>query len=120
MSRAAAEQDVFRAIADASRRTILDALAERPHSFQELHTVLPVSKGTLSQHLAILVAVGLASVHVVDRQHHYALVFEPLLEIDDWIARYRHCWTRHIDDLSEAMRRHRAARDQRGSSPASS
>ncbi len=68
MSRAAAEQDVFRAVADASRRVILDALAERPHSFRELHALLPLTKGAVSQHLAILVAVGLVSVTIVDRQ----------------------------------------------------
>ena len=111
MSRAAAEQDVFRAIADLSRRTILDALTEGPKTFQELHAALPVSKPAVSQHLAILVAVGLVSVsRDADRRSTYALVPEPLLEIDNWMAQYRPLWTVHLEGLSAAMRRHRAAK----------
>jgi DNA-binding transcriptional ArsR family regulator len=110
MSRAAAEQDVFRAVAETSRRVILDALAEGPRNFRELHALLPLTKGTVSQHLAILVAVGLVSVTIVDRQKEYALVPEPLQELDDWLAAYRRFWTDHLEGLGEAMRRHRAAR----------
>jgi DNA-binding transcriptional ArsR family regulator len=111
MSRTADEQDVFRAVADLSRRTILDALAEGPKTFQELHAALPVSKPAVSQHLAILVAAGLASVRRdADRRSTYALVPEPLLEIDDWIAQYRSFWTVHLEGLGAAMRRHRAAK----------
>lgn len=117
MSRAAADQDVFRAIADPSRRTILLALAERPHTFQELHALVPVTKGTVSAHLSILVAVGLATVSVVDRRHHYALGFEPLLEVDDWLALFRHHWTRYLDGLSESMRRAAASRPARRPPP---
>jgi DNA-binding transcriptional ArsR family regulator len=113
MSRAAAEQDVFRAVADESLRTILEALAERPHSFQELQALLTISKGTVSQHLAILVAVGLVSSSVEGRQHHYALVPEPLQEIDDWVNRFRPCWTIYLEGLSESMRRAAAARRAR-------
>jgi hypothetical protein len=41
------EQDIFRAVADESRRTILDALAERTHNFQELHALLEITKGAV-------------------------------------------------------------------------
>ena len=119
MSRAADEQDIFRAVADESRRTILDALAERTHSFQELHALLEITKGAVSQHLSILIACGLVSSSMVGRQRHYALVYEPLQEIDDWLSHFRHFWTRYLEGMSEAMREQAARRRLRRGLPSS-
>ena len=119
MSRAVAEQDVFRAVADESRRTILDALALGSQSFQQLHGQLPISKGAVSQHLSILVACGLVSWSLVGRQRHYALVPEPLQEVDDWVDRYRQFWTQYLEGMSEAMRQQAARRRARLKQPAS-
>lgn len=101
-------QDVFRAVADPSRRAILEALAEDSRTFQQLHALLPVSKSAVSQHLAILVAAGLVSVATVGRQRQYALVPDPLEEIADWVGRFEHFWARHLEGLGEAMRAFRA------------
>ena len=116
VTRVAAQGDTFRAVADGSRRTLLDALAEGPKTFQELHTLLPVTKGAVSQHLSILLEAGLVSAHVAtDRTRTYALVPEPLQEIDDWVDRYRRFWTQYLDGLGAAMRRHRALRPRTSS-----
>ena len=58
MTRAAGHDETFRAVADASRRVLLGALAEGPKSFQDLHALLPLTKSAVSQHLAILLARG--------------------------------------------------------------
>ena len=109
MVRSAARSDTFRAVADASRRTMLGALAEGEKTFQQLHALLPLTKGAVSQHLSILLEAGLVSVTVAaDRRRTYALLAEPLQEIDDWVDQYRHFWTRYLEGLGEAMRRHRA------------
>lgn len=116
MSRAAESHDVFRAVADPSRRAMIEALAEGPRTFQELHALLPVSKSAVSQHLAILVAAGLASVTTVGRQRQYALVSDPLEEIADWIGLFEHLWTAHLHGLGAAMRAFRAAHPRRPAS----
>jgi len=111
VTRTAAQADTFRAVADASRRTLIAALAEGPKTFQELHALLAVTKSAVSQHLSILLQAGLVSVDVAaDRRRTYALVPEPLQEIDDWVDQYRHFWTRYLEGLGEAMRRHRDSR----------
>jgi DNA-binding transcriptional ArsR family regulator len=113
MGRGAGEDETFRAVADGSRRMLLGALAEGPKSFQDLHALLPVTKSAVSQHLAMLIAAGLVSVDVAaDRRRTYVLVPEPLQEIDDWVDQYRHFWTRYLEGLGQAMRRHRASRPQ--------
>lgn len=113
MRRAAESHDVFRAAADPSRRAMLEALAEGPRTFQELHALLPVSKSAVSQHLTILVAAGLASVTTVGRQRQYALVSDPLEEIADWIGLFEHSWTSNLHGLGAAMRAFRAAHPRR-------
>jgi len=111
VTRTAGQADTFRAVADSSRRTLLEALAEGPKTFQQLHALLPLTKSAVSQHVSILLAAGLVSVVVAaDRRRTYALVPEPLQEIDDWVDQYRGFWTRYLDGLGEAMRRHRASR----------
>jgi DNA-binding transcriptional ArsR family regulator len=106
-------QDVFRAVADPSRRALLEALAEDPRTFQQLHALLPVSKSAVSQHLAILVAAGLVAVATIGRQRQYALVPDPLEEIADWVGHFEHFWARHLDGLGAAMRAFRAAHPRR-------
>jgi DNA-binding transcriptional ArsR family regulator len=110
-------QDIFRAVADPSRRVLLEALAEEPRTFQQLHVLLPVSKSAVSQHLAILVAAGLVSAATVGRQRQYTLVPDPLEEIADWVGHFEHFWARHLDGLGAAMRGFRAAHPRRPARP---
>jgi DNA-binding transcriptional ArsR family regulator len=108
--RATADSDVFRAIADSSRRTLLDALTTGPKSFGELHSLLPITKGAVSQHLSILAAVGLITVNEVDRSQRYALAPAPLEEVDQWLSEYRVFWNERLDRLEhELVRRRREA-----------
>lgn len=109
MSRATADTDVYRAIADPSRRVLLDALRDGPRSFADLHALLPVTKGAVSQHLSILTKVGLVSVNDDDRAHRYELTPAPLHEIDEWIDHYREFWTGRLDALGAELRRRTSA-----------
>lgn len=108
MTRTTADADVFRAIADGSRRTILHALVSGPKSFREVHALLPHTKGAVSQHLSVLVAVGLVSVNEDDRANRYELTPAPLEEVDQWMAEYRHFWDEGLDRLGEALERNRS------------
>jgi hypothetical protein len=56
---------------------------------------------------------------MVGRQRHYALVYEPLQEIDDWLSHFRHFWTRYLEGMSEAMREQAARRRLRRGLPSS-
>jgi DNA-binding transcriptional ArsR family regulator len=110
MVRTTADNDVFRAIADGSRRRLLDALTTGPKSFTELHALLPITKGAVSQHLSILVAVGLVTVNEADRTQRYSLAPAPLEEVDQWLSEYREFWNHRLDRLEqELVRRRRAA-----------
>lgn len=109
MTRTTADTDVFRAIADGSRRTILDALSSGPKSFRDLHALLPITKSAVSQHISVLVSVGLVSVDDDDRLRRYELTPAPLEEVDGWLAEYRSFWTGRLDRLDAALRERRTA-----------
>jgi DNA-binding transcriptional ArsR family regulator len=102
--------DVYRAVADPSRRVLLNALVDGPRSFQDLHALLDMTKGAVSQHLSVLVAAGLVTVNPGDRSRRYALTPAPLAEVDEWLDRYRSFWEDRLDALEVAVRRRRRGR----------
>lgn len=101
--RATADADVYRAVADPSRRVLLHALLDGPKSFQDLHALLPVTKGAVSQHLSVLARVGLVAVNDDDRSRRYELTPAPLHEIDEWLGEYRRFWNERLDVLGAVL-----------------
>ena len=98
--------DVFEAVADPSRRVLLDSLTAGERSAGELVAALPeLTQPTVSRHLRVLREVGLVEVRADAQRRIYALRADGLVEIDNWIDRYRRYWAEHLD----ALERHLAA-----------
>ncbi|PXY22554.1 ArsR/SmtB family transcription factor [Prauserella muralis] len=96
--------DVFEAVAEPSRRALLDALAEGERSAGELVATLPqLTQPAVSRHLRVLREVGLVEVRPDAQRRIYALRPDGLVEIDRWIGRYRRYWARHLDAISEHL-----------------
>src|SRR5258708_29562829 len=92
--------DVFEAVAEPSRRALLDALIEGERTAGELVDTLPgLTQPTVSRHLRVLREVGLVEVRPDAQRRIYALRAEGLAEMDHWIARYRRYWARHLAAL---------------------
>jgi DNA-binding transcriptional ArsR family regulator len=88
MRRSSAAVDVFHAIADANRRTLLDAIACGETPVGELTRVTGLSYSAVSQHLAILHEAGLVQRRKHGKQRLYRLESVPLREVHDWTGRY--------------------------------
>ncbi|MEV0284928.1 metalloregulator ArsR/SmtB family transcription factor [Kribbella sp. NPDC050820] len=96
--------DVFEAIAEPSRRELLDLLAERDRPAGELVEHLHrLTQPAVSRHLRILREVGLVEVRPDGQRRIYALRADRLLEIENWISRYRKYWPRHLDALEHHL-----------------
>ncbi len=107
----AATNDVFRAIADATRRAILLGLSGGPRTVAEICRDFDISQPSVSAHLEVLREVGLVSVRAEGRHRHYSLDASPLREVDDWVGQMRPFWERKLDKLGRAVEaRARAAR----------
>lgn len=104
---------VLRALADESRRTLLETLADGPATAGELAALLPVARPGVSRHLRVLRDAGLVDVRQEAQRRIYSLRPEPLAEIDEWLDRYRALWERRLDalhtDIARGKRERRSA-----------
>ncbi|SRR5258706_4693038 len=94
---------IFEALADPTRRRILDLLRERPHLVGELVNQLKISQPLMSKHLRVLREVGLVQVRQDAQRRWYTLRPEPLVEVDTWLTSYRHLWEARLDRLNDYL-----------------
>jgi DNA-binding transcriptional ArsR family regulator len=80
---------ILHALADESRRTVLEVLRHRPATAGELAALLPIARPGVSRHLRVLREAGLVEVHRQAQWRVYRLRPKPLAEVDAWISRYR-------------------------------
>jgi DNA-binding transcriptional ArsR family regulator len=93
----------FAALAEPSRRRILDLLRERERPVGELVDHLRVSQPAVSKHLRILRDEGLVDVRPQGRSRLYALRPAPLAEVDAWLDPYRKHWIERLDALEQHL-----------------
>ncbi|MFE5319843.1 ArsR/SmtB family transcription factor [Paenibacillus sp. NPDC056579] len=92
MSSASPKVDVFQAIADPTRRKLLNLLVEEEKPVTVLSSHFPMSRTAVSKHLRILSDAGLVKERKVGRETRYRLDTEPLLELKRWLAFYERYW----------------------------
>lgn len=118
MSRAAtarARADVFRAIADPTRRAILDRLREGSAPVNDLALGFHMTRPAISKHLRILRGAELVRERKRGRQRIYELSPTPLRDVSAWLTSYRELWLHDLDDLEGCVEPHLAdAPDQAG------
>lgn len=84
---------VLRALADESRRTVLETLADGEATAGELAARLPIVRPGVSRHLRVLREAGLVEVSQQAQRRIYRLRPQPLAEVDEWLGRYRPGWS---------------------------
>src|SRR3954447_13340022 len=94
---------LYEALAEPTRRRILDLLRERPRLVGELTEQLGITQPGTSKHLRVLREAGLVTVRQDAQRRWYELRPEPLAEIDAWLSPYRRLWARHLDRLEQVL-----------------
>ncbi|MCA9907279.1 MAG: winged helix-turn-helix transcriptional regulator [Anaerolineae bacterium] len=94
---------IFEALADPTRRRMLDLLRERPRLVGELVDLLEISQPGISKHLRVLREVGLVQVRQDAQRRWYELRLEPLAEVDGWLQPYRQLWEARYQRLDELL-----------------
>jgi uncharacterized protein YndB with AHSA1/START domain/DNA-binding transcriptional ArsR family regulator len=100
------DDEVFRALADSSRRTLLDRLFERDgQTLGELEAALPgMTRFGVMKHLRVLESAGLVTSRKVGRERHHYLNPVPIRRIHDrWLDRFRIRAADLLDDLKSAL-----------------
>jgi DNA-binding transcriptional ArsR family regulator len=103
--------DVFEAVAEPTRRAVLDLLAQRERSAGELVAAFPaLTQPAVSRHLRILREAQLVGVRPDGTRRVYSLRPAALAELDRWLDTYRRFWGARLD----ALEGHLDARTSRG------
>ena len=96
---------VLHAVADQSRRTVLDILRDHPATAGELADALPIARPGVSRHLRVLREAGLVDVRQEAQRRIYSLRPDALAEVDEWLGGYRALWQHRLDALHTEISR---------------
>jgi DNA-binding transcriptional ArsR family regulator len=97
----------FEALAEPTRRRIVELLADGERSAGEIASHFSTSRPGISRHLRVLHEHGLVTARTDGTRRLYALDPAPLEEVDEWLERYRCFWTNRLDALDTEIRRRR-------------
>jgi uncharacterized protein YndB with AHSA1/START domain/DNA-binding transcriptional ArsR family regulator len=99
------DDDVFKALADPSRRALLDSLnRDNGRTLRQLCAGLDMARQSVSKHLAVLEQAGLVTTEKRGREKHHFLNAEPINAIADrWISRYHRGRVQALADLKTAL-----------------
>src|SRR6187401_3525376 len=98
-----AEDKIFQALADPSRRAILESLTRGEAAVKDLTARFDISQPAVSQHLAALKEAGLVNARRQGRCVYYRVQPRGIKPLIDWIAHYRAFWTERVDRLEELL-----------------
>ena len=101
--------DTLIALADDTRRSILQRLASGEARVTEVAAPFDISLNSVSKHIRLLERAGLVRRRIVGRDHFLALRPEPFDALTAWMAKTRAFWTARLDDLGAALRADDAA-----------
>jgi DNA-binding transcriptional ArsR family regulator len=98
------EAEIFRALADPTRRALFEQLHEREMSVSELTAGLSISQPAVSQHLAALRGAGLVTERREGRFAYYRADPQGLKPIVGWVDRYRTYWPNRVAKLKSVLK----------------
>ena len=92
-------RDVFQAIADPTRREIINMIAHQTLNLNAIADKFHVSRPAISKHIKILTECGLIIIKQQGRERHCEARLKKLNEVSDWVEQYREFWTKKLDAL---------------------
>jgi DNA-binding transcriptional ArsR family regulator len=97
------QHDVFQAIADPTRRSLLKLLAEpgKEMSIVAIVERFPITRTAVNKHLQVLSEAGLVSSRKVGRETRYTFQPEPLTELEQWLSFFEQYWEIKLSALKE-------------------
>ena len=95
--------DTFTALADSTRRQIIELLATGETSFGELAEKFEMSRPAVSQHLKVLRDAGVVTARVDAQRRIYRLNDDCLEEVEAWLGKVRDFWSARLDKLEQLL-----------------
>jgi len=96
-------RDVFQAIADPTRREIINLVAYKALNLNTIADNFDVSRPAISQHIKILTECGLITIKKQGRERYCEAKLQPLHEVADWVEKYRKLWEGRFGALDKLL-----------------
>jgi len=96
-------RDVFQAIADPTRRAIIQLIAFQALNLNAIADNFDVSRPAISQHIKILTECGLVEIKKQGRERICEAKLDQLHEVADWVEQYRQLWEERFDALDQLL-----------------
>jgi DNA-binding transcriptional ArsR family regulator len=97
------KRDVFQAIADPTRRSIIALVALQAMTPNAIAEHFDTSRQAVSKHLRILTECELVQQEQRGREIYYTLEIDKMKEIDEWLEQYRKIWETRYEQLAEVL-----------------
>jgi DNA-binding transcriptional ArsR family regulator len=98
-------RDVFQAIADPTRREIIQLIAYESLNLNSIAENFSVSRPAISQHIKILTECGLIVIKKQGRERYCEAKLQQLNQVSDWVEQYRTLWAQRFDSLDNLLNR---------------
>jgi DNA-binding transcriptional ArsR family regulator len=96
-------RDVFQAIADPTRREIIDLLAGNKMNLNTLADNFTISRPAISKQIKILTQCGLVTISQQGREHYCSANLQKFREVSGWVEKYRAFWNTKLDALGDFL-----------------
>ena len=98
-----ARRDVFQAIADPTRREIINMVAQQPLNLNSVAEKFNMSRQAVSLHVKILTECGLIVIKQQGRERYCEAKLDSLSEVSKWIDKYKQHWESRLDSLENYL-----------------
>ena len=96
-------RDVFQAIADPTRREIIDLLAQHPMNLNAIAEHFDITRPAISNHIRILNECGIIVIEQVGRERFCKIRPDHLKQVSDWIGKYEDLWIQKIESFEKYL-----------------
>ncbi len=108
-----ARRDVYQAIADPTRREIINLLAAQPYNVNSIAEKFDMTRQAISLHVKILVDCGLITIKQSGRERFCEVNLDQLDEVTTWVEQSRKLWVRRFEKLDQYLTEVKAKNDEK-------
>lgn len=107
-------RDVFQAIADPTRREIIDLLSKQPMNLNSIAEHFDLTRPAISNHIKILNECGIIGIEQVGRERHCKIQPDHLKKVSDWVGKYEGLWIQKIESFEKYLYQLKSKRKKHG------
>jgi DNA-binding transcriptional ArsR family regulator len=96
-------QDIFQAIADPTRRQIINMVHQQPLTINTVAEKFDMSRQAVSLHVKILTECGLLTINQKGRERYCEAKLNRLSEVSEWVEQYKQYWENKLDSMEKYL-----------------